>query len=92
MKTETTTFEGVVETWSKITGKDAAYVDSSQESFVKLWGPYGLEMSQQYKFGEDYGDWDKFGMNLLTAAQLHIAEGDLVGLEPYLESVKAGLL
>ncbi|MCJ1417556.1 hypothetical protein MMC32_003900 [Xylographa parallela] len=92
VQTEKTTFQEIMETWSKVTGKDAVYVDIPAEQYVQLWGPYGLEMSKQYAFGADHGDWDDLKPGLLGAEQLHINKNELVGLQPFLESIKTSLL
>ncbi|MCJ1390250.1 hypothetical protein MMC18_003108 [Xylographa bjoerkii] len=92
VQTEKTTFQEIMETWSKVTGKDAVYVDIPAEQYIQLWGPYGLEMSLQYAFGSEHGDWDAFKPDLLGAKQLHIGKDELVGLEPFLESIKPTLL
>ena len=92
VKTEKTTFQVIMDTWSKVTGKDALYVEIPAEQYVQLWGPYGLEMSLQYAFGSDHGDWDDFKPGVLGPDQLHIGKDELVGLEPFLESVKPTLL
>ncbi|MCJ1477415.1 hypothetical protein MMC13_006086 [Lambiella insularis] len=92
VKTETTSFRQIMATWSKVTGKEAAYVEIPAEEYIKLWGPFGQEMDSQYKFGEEFGDWGTFREDLLTEEELGIERGQLVGLERYLESVKATLL
>ena len=81
-----------MDTWSAVTGKGAVYVDLPAEQYIQLWGPYGLEMSKQYAFGADFGDWDDLMPGLLGAEQLHIAKEELVGLQPFLESIKPTLL
>ncbi|MCJ1284643.1 hypothetical protein MMC26_003978 [Xylographa opegraphella] len=91
VQTEKTTFQEIMETWSKVTGKDAVYVDLSAEQYIQLWGPYGLEMSKQYAFGAEYGDWDDLKPGLLGAEQLQIGKDELVGLQPFLESIKSTL-
>ncbi|MCJ1398028.1 hypothetical protein MMC11_001225 [Xylographa trunciseda] len=92
VQTEKKTFAQILAAWAAVTGHDAVYVDLPAADYVTLWGPYGLEMSKQYAFGGDHGDWDDFKPDLLGAKQLGIGEGELVGLEPFLESIKATLL
>ncbi|MCJ1382461.1 hypothetical protein MMC17_005574 [Xylographa soralifera] len=92
VQTEKTTFQEIMDTWSQVTGKDAVYVDIPAEQYIQLWGPYGLEMSKQYAFGADHGDWDDLKPGLLGAKELQIGAEELVGLRPFLESIKPALL
>ena len=92
VKTESFTFEEILRVWSKVTGKEAEYIDVPFDTYVKLWGPAGEEMARQYKFGEDYGNWADFKQDPLTAQQLGIPGDHLVGIEAYLGKIKGALL
>ena len=92
VKTESLTFEEILKVWSRVTGKEAEYIDVPFETYVKLWGPAGEEMGTQYKFGEDHGDWADFKADLLTTQQLGIRDDQLVGIEDYLGKIKGALL
>ena len=49
-------------------------------------------MATQYKFGAESGNWDQYGVDLLSEEELGIQKGELVGLEETLEGLKASLL
>lgn len=66
---ETLTFKRMLEIWSAVTGKRGAYMESSKEEFVNVWGPPGEEFVAQLRWGELVQDW--------TAH----CEGGVVGME-----------
>jgi hypothetical protein len=92
VKTETLTFLDILKVWSKVTGKEAEYVECTYEAFARLWGPYGIEIADQFKFGAEYGDWDVLEPDIVKVEELGIKRSDLKGLEETLEILKSSLL
>jgi NmrA-like family len=88
VKTETLSFEEILKVWSKVTGKEAEYVEITFEAFTRLWGPYGEEMGMQYKFGAEFGDWDALQPDMVKMEELGIKRSELTGLEETLEMLK----
>jgi len=88
VKTETLSFEEILKVWSKVTGKEAEYVEITFKAFTRLWGPYGEEMGMQYKFGAEFGDWDALQPDMVKMEELGIKKSELKGLEETLEMLK----
>ncbi|KAI9158169.1 NmrA-like family domain-containing protein [Paramyrothecium foliicola] len=68
-------------TWSKVTGKEAVFVELTDEAAAELMGPLAIEFGAQLRFSEEHPDWESFEVsNTVTLAQLDL-QGSLVGLE-----------
>ena len=91
IQTETVSHEGVVKTWSEVTGKKAEYVQTSMSVFAKLFGNMGRELAHQCMWFEDVQGWGALRMGLLTAKDLGIDEDELVGLKECLGRLQAHL-
>lgn len=57
---EVATFEQILKSWSKVTGKPAVFVGCSVEHYGDIWGVGGIEFAQQLKFGEQVPDWTAY--------------------------------
>lgn len=53
-------FKEVVVEFEKVTGKAAVYCEIPDSDCGKLWGPFGLELASQLRWGEHYSDWQTF--------------------------------
>lgn len=91
VKTETLSFDEILKVWSKVTGKEAVYVEIAFEAFNRLWGPYGEEMGRQFKFGAEFGDWDALEPDVIKMEDLGIERSELKGLEETLKVLKPAL-
>jgi hypothetical protein len=87
---ETLSFEQILTIWGEVAGKETTLVEVSREEFLKLWGHFGDEMTDQLKFGETVTDWAT-GLPVLTAKDLGV-DGEMVGLKGALEGLKQFLL
>jgi hypothetical protein len=71
--TEETTIGGMLETWSKSTGKPSVYVQvASLEEYNNIWPMWGQEMGVMMKFWEEVGDKSWSGEDFLTKEDLGI--------------------
>ena len=73
---EKTTSGGLLQTWSKATGKPAVYVQtSSMEEYNNIWPMWGEEMGTMMKFWDEEGDKSWTGEdNVLTKEDLGITD------------------
>ncbi|KAF3399665.1 hypothetical protein DPV78_006170 [Talaromyces pinophilus] len=80
----------LLEAWEKVTGKSAIYCEISDESFGKLFGPWGTEVAGQLRFSEQFPYWDNLLPGVtVTVDQLKVRD-QLVGLEEALDTLKSG--
>ena len=68
--TNETTIGGLLETWSKATGKPSVFVKVSLEDYNRVWPAWGLEMGVMMKFWEEAGDNSWSGEDFLTRKEL----------------------
>ncbi|KAH9220803.1 hypothetical protein DL95DRAFT_478045 [Leptodontidium sp. 2 PMI_412] len=87
--TEIITFREVYKVWSEVTGKPSSLVSISGEQFEDFWGTPGKELAAQYTFGAEYSDWGVGGEVFLTAEELGLQKGDLIGLKQVLVGLKS---
>lgn len=55
--TEVKTFQEMMDDWMAVTGKRGVIVPVSNEVCIELWGPFGLDVARQLRFGEIHPDW-----------------------------------
>ena len=84
------THEEVVQYWSEVTGKPAAFMHVSGDDYVKAFGPPAEEIYANLQAFEENPKWS-FDNNPLTAKDLGI-EKLLVGTKATMESLKDQLL
>ena len=90
--TDTKTFEEATKVWSKVTGAPAVYLEVPVSKYADMWGPYGLELSQQFKWSEVYTNWaTELNGTLLSMKDLGITKDQVRDLEQALEQVKPSL-
>ena len=96
VKTEVLTFQQILNVWGEVSGKDAVYVEIGFEEFQKLWGPFGVEMAKQYRFGEvAKGDWEVLAREkglLVQPDEVGIAKSDLIDLRQTFNGMKDSLV
>ena len=93
VRTDLLTFTDILKVWSEVTGKDAEYVPIAPETFSKLWGPGGVEMSMQYTSGEMWGDWERLkGADIVLPRDIGIDKSQLVDLRGDLTKLTDRLL
>jgi hypothetical protein len=82
-----------LQAWSDVTGKRATYVQVSQEQYEAIWGKeFGEEMAIMFRSFEPEKDWGKaHAPDVITAEELGIERGTLVGLRECLEREKGRL-
>lgn len=86
---ETISLQELLSIWSTVTGKEAVYVEVSPDTYAAMWGAGGQELVEMYKFCEAVDDWAEHrGTDLLSAEDLGIEKGELVGMQEALESLK----
>jgi hypothetical protein len=83
----------ILKTWEKVTGKQAIYVEASDEAYGALYGPYGTEIADQFRFLEASGSWETLQPEdvFVTIDQLGLS-GKLIGHEQALTELKAELI
>jgi len=71
-----------LQAWSDATGRRATYVQVSQLDYEAIWGKeFGEEMGLGLRISEAESDWTKAHEgHVITAEELGIGEGELVGL------------
>ena len=85
---EETTIGGLLETWSKVTGKPSVYVQTtSLKAFDDIWPVEGYEMGGMLKFWEEAQDKSWSGEELLTGKDLNIESDKLVTIEETYKSM-----
>ncbi|KAH7124790.1 NACHT domain-containing protein [Dactylonectria macrodidyma] len=68
-------FRDLAVEFERVTGKAAAYLEISDEDIAKVWGPFGLELASQLRWGEHYSDWDSFaGESLISLEELGVCD------------------
>lgn len=86
-------FEEVLKVWSEVTGKEAEYVNIPMDTYNRLWGPGGVELSMQYRSGELWGDWERVkGNEMVQPEAIGIQKDQLVDLRGDLIKMKDSLL
>ncbi|KAF4468395.1 hypothetical protein FALBO_4720 [Fusarium albosuccineum] len=50
----------VLKVWEKVTGKEATYIELSDEAAVALIGPVAIDLGAQLRFSEEYPDMDTY--------------------------------
>jgi hypothetical protein len=91
--TEYLSFEEVLKVWEKVTGRAAVYCEASDDVAEALWNVYGAELASQFRFSEQFPDWNsvKPKNEVVTLEQLGIRD-KVIGLEGTLESLKSSLI
>ncbi|KAJ5653015.1 hypothetical protein N7490_000018 [Penicillium lividum] len=91
--TEYLSFEEVLKVWEKVTGRAAVYCEASDDVTEALWNVYGAELASQFRFSEQFPDWNNFKPKneVVTLEQLGIRD-KVIGLEGTLESLKSSLI
>ena len=88
--TEQGPYMDYLKAWIDVTGRRATYVQVSQPDYEGLWGKeFGEEMGLGLRVSEAESDWTAaHKTDLVTAEELGIREGELVGLRETLEREK----
>ena len=73
-------FREMVNKWSEITGKKGVVLQVSEQDWAKFWGPAGVELAWQFKFGELCDPW-AVGEHHISAEDLGIDPAEVVGFE-----------
>jgi hypothetical protein len=90
---EETTIGGMLETWSKATGKPSIYIQTtSLEEFDSAWPMWGREMGEMMQLWEELGDKSWSGEELIKREQLGIDPKSLVGVEETFKSMDWSIL
>ncbi|KAI1073533.1 NAD(P)-binding protein [Whalleya microplaca] len=84
---EKLTFQEMIEQWSEVTGKEALFLECTAESYTKLWGPLGQELSLQFRFGELCDPWEETE-EYVSAKDLGIDPDEVVGFKGTIEGLK----
>lgn len=93
VRSDVLTFTEILKVWSEVTGHEAEYLPMSFDSFARLWGPAGVEMAQQYAFGEAVDDWEaQKKQDICQPEEIGIKKEQLVDLRGHLMELKAKLL
>ncbi|KAJ8113093.1 hypothetical protein OPT61_g4700 [Boeremia exigua] len=81
------TFQEMIDSWSKITGKKGVLVETTIDAFTSLWGPAGHELGLQFRFGEICDPW-KEDETFISPEDLSIDPNEVVGFEGAIEGLK----
>lgn len=90
--TDDTTTGEMLQIWSKVTGKEAVYVEITLEQYANVFGIAGEELGSQYKFNEAVPDWSADHTeagNFVTRAEIGIQDSEVVDFEGALQDLKA---
>lgn len=83
------TFQDYLQGWINVTGRRTTFVTTTLENYEQIWGPHGLEVGLMLKACEGASSWqDAYGSGVVSAKDLGIAEGTLIGLQAALEKDK----
>ena len=86
---ETISMQKLLDIWSSVTGQETVYVEIEATAFATMWGPGGHELAEMFKFCEAVDDWtDHRKGELVSAEDLGINKGELVGMQQSLEKLK----
>jgi hypothetical protein len=79
-----------LQAWIDVTGRRATYLQVSQPDYEAVWGKeFGEEMALGLNLSEAESDWTAaHKADVITAEDLGIKEGELVGLRETLEREK----
>jgi hypothetical protein len=79
-----------LQAWIDVTGRRATYLQVSQPEYEGVWGKeFGEEMALGLNVSEAESDWTvAHKPDVITAEELGINEGELVGLRETLEREK----
>lgn len=80
-------FQQMLDVWSEITGRRAVFVETTSDSWAKMWGPLGEELARQLKFGEMCDPWEETD-EFISPAELGIREEEVIGFRGALEKLK----
>ncbi|KAI9666986.1 MAG: hypothetical protein M1831_001491 [Alyxoria varia] len=90
--TEVMPLGDILKVWSQVTGKEAAFVETTYAGYESMWGPAGAEFADQLKFGETVTDWHAhIAKDFVSCEELGV-EGQMVGLKGALEVLLPRLL
>jgi hypothetical protein len=81
------TFQQMMDVWSEVTGKKGVLMETTIDAWTQLWGPAGNELGLQFKFGEMCDPWEETD-EFITAKELGIDEGEVVGFRGTIEGLK----
>lgn len=81
------TFQQMIDEWSAITGKNGVYVQTTEESWTKLWGDAGAELAAQFKWGEMCDPWEETE-NHISPEELGVDRAEVVGFQGTIEGLK----
>lgn len=92
VSTETLDWEQISHIWSEVAGEPLVNVEVSGATFSDMWGIFGAELADQYRFGE-VDEWTSLlGDKYVTPEAIGIAKSDMVGLKQAFEKLKPQLL
>lgn len=84
---ETLSFGKMLEIYGEVTGRQTAYIQSSVEDYVSLWGIPGKELADQLVFGEQFKDgWGS--SESISKEDLGIKDDEWPGFKQTLEGLK----
>lgn len=84
------TFQDYLQAWINVTGRRTTFVTTTLENYEQMWGPHGLEVGLMLKACEGVStSWaDAYGSDVVSAKDLSVSEGTLIGLQAALEKDK----
>lgn len=82
------TFQEMLDVWSEITGNKAVFLETTMESWTKLWGPAGNELALQFRFGELCDPW-VVRNDFISPEELGIDTNEVVGFRGTIEKLKS---
>ena len=88
--TEQGPYKEYLQAWIEVTGRRATYLQVSQQDYEGVWGKeFGEEMALGLNISEVESDWRAaHKADVVTAEELGIGRGELVGLRETLEREK----
>lgn len=89
--TENISCADALSVWSAVTGRPAAYTETSPEAFDARFPKAGAEFAAQLQWGEAVGEWARLREGVVSGEELGVDGGEVVGLKGYLEGVKGVL-
>jgi hypothetical protein len=84
---EKLTFQEMIDIWSEVTGKKGVLIETTIETWTKLWGPAGNELGLQFKFGELCDPWE-VDETFISPEELSIDQNEVVRFRGTIEGLK----
>ncbi|WYZ38066.1 hypothetical protein EsH8_II_001572 [Colletotrichum jinshuiense] len=81
-------FKDVLNVWGKVMGREAIYVEASDEAISQLSGHLGADLAAQFRWSEVHSDWNTLFPEITVSLKELGVESKVLGLEQALRALK----